>query len=234
MKKKNYFSLLLLLAVCVGCNGNKQNQAKPYSETLSTDTVATNTVNISYFFNGDFVYFADAANFTDCLTGKTFPVAMKDKYIDVEKQYKEMNPSEKEAINCSVMGYFTQKGADEEGENQQLVITSFLGFDRTVGCDPLKKITQNIYACFHPDDKTPVSKTSITFNDDYTYQCSTYQLSPIELLSDYKGHWYRTSEDNIVLLVDDNVLYEGVINFTNMNLELQNDNEQEVIFKPGV
>ena len=125
-----------------------------------------------------------------------------------------------------------QKPETNEGE-MQMVITDFLGFDKDTPCLLKDIITDNIYANFQPNEEDAKTKTSITFDKNYTFQCSTYQLDPVQQLSDFKGDWYRTAKDNIVLLVNGEVLYEGVIEYSSMNLILQNDSEQEVIFQKG-
>lgn len=232
MNTRKLVGLFLLLPLLAACTGNKQSGATADTETFTKDTIPTGP-NI-FYFNGDFTYYADAATLKDCITGAVLPVAMKGEYLKVEKKYQEMKPKEMEAINCGVMGYLVPKEADEEGPDMQLLITGLVGFDRTVSCNSKNVITDAVYATFHPDEKEAQTKTSLTFDNDYTFQCITYQLSPSKFVSDYKGHWYRTAEDNIVLLVNGEVLYEGTIDYSNMNLILQNDNEKEVIFRKGI
>ena len=232
MNTRKLVGLFLLLPLLAACTGNKQSGATADTETFTKDTIPTGP-NI-FYFNGDFTYYADAATLKDCITGAVLPVAMKGEYLKVEKKYQEMKPKEMEAINCGVMGYLVLKEADEESPDMQLLITGLVGFDRTVSCNPKNVITDAVYATFHPDEKEAQTKTSLTFDNDYTFQCITYQLSPSKFVSDYKGHWYRTAEDNIVLLVNGEVLYEGTIDYSNMNLILQNDNEKEVIFRKGI
>ena len=201
MKTRKLIGLLFILPLLAACTGNKQSDETAQTETFTKDTIPTG------------------------------PVAMKGEYLKVEKKYQEMKPREAEAINCGVMGYLIPKETDEEGPDMQLLITGLVGFDRAVSCNPENIITDAVYATYHPDEKEAQTKTSITFDNDYTFQCTTYQLSPVKLVSDYKGHWFRTAKDNIVLLVNGEVLYEGTIDYSNMNLILQNDDEKEVVFK---
>lgn len=229
MKTRKLIGLLFILPLLAACTGNKQSDETAQTETFTKDTIPTGP-NI-FYFNGDFTYYADAATLKDCISGAILPVAMKGEYLKVEKKYQEMKPRETEAINCGVMGYLIPKETDEEGPDMQLLITGLVGFDRTVSCNPENIITDAVYATYHPDEKESQTKTSITFDNDYTFQCTTYQLSPVKLVSDYKGHWFRTAKDNIVLLVNGEVLYEGTIDYSNMNLILQNDDEKEVVFK---
>lgn len=232
MKTKRLNWLLIIPFVLLSCSGGGKQSGVINTETLTTDTIPT-APNI-FYFNGDFTYYADAATLKDCISGATLPIAMQGEYLKVEKKYKEMNPAPMEAINCSVMGYLIDKGADEEGPQKQLLITGLVGFDRTVSCNPEQRITDDIYAVFRPDEAHAKTKTSLTFNEDFTFQCSTYQLSPIKLISDFKGHWYRTDENLVVLLVDGNMLYQGTIDFKNMNLILENDSDKNVVFRRGI
>lgn len=232
MRKISWFAFLLPLLVACSGNSNKlQKEIADARTSIEADTMKS--AQSSFYFNGDFIYMADAASLLDCITAEALPVAMKGDYIKVEKKYKDLKPEPLEAINCSVMGYLIDKPANEEGPAKQLVITALIGFDRTVRCNPKKVITNDVYAHYSPNDKNAKTKTSLTLDSDYTYQCTVYQLSPIKLISQTNGHWHRMAMDNIVFLVDGNVLYEGTIDFNSMNLILQNDNEKEVIFKKG-
>lgn len=46
-------------------------------------------VDMSATLTGSFVYFADAALFTDCVTGQRMPVVMEGAYLDLERAYLE-------------------------------------------------------------------------------------------------------------------------------------------------
>jgi NlpE C-terminal OB domain len=232
MKTKRLSWLLFIPFVLLSCSGGGKQSEVVNTETLTTDTIPTGP-NI-FYFNGDFTYYTDAATLKDCASGATLPVAMKGEYLMVEKKYKEMNPKPMEAINCGVMGHLIDKGADEEGPQKQLLITALVGFDRTVSCNPDQRITEDVYAFFRPDEAHAKTKTSLTLNEDYSFQCSTYQLSPVELISDFRGHWFRTDKDLVVLLVDGNVLYQGTIDFKNMSLILENDSDKNVVFRRGI
>ena len=233
MRTRNLSWLFAVPVFFMACTGNKQQAMEMAdAETISTDTLPSGR-NI-FYFNGDFTYYADAATLKDCVSGSTLPIAMKGEYLKVEKKYKEMDPKPKEAINCGVMGYLINKGSNEEGAKKQLLITGLVGFDKSASCTPSQRITDDIYAVFRPNEEQAKTKTSLTFDKDFTFQCVTYQLSPVKLLSEFKGDWYRTDKNLIVLLVNGDVLYQGTIDFTNMNLILENDQEKNVIFRRGI
>ncbi|MEG1749398.1 MAG: hypothetical protein RR249_06890 [Tannerellaceae bacterium] len=205
---------MVLLAALAACGGKKAEMA---------DT--------SWYFNGDFVYFADAASLKDCATGTVLPIAMKGDYKALEKAYLAMNPDEKESINCELKGYLIDKPANEEGLEKQLVVTSLIGFDRTVGCSETF-LTQNVYAAYITPDAKPEQKTSLTLDANYTFQSSTYQLSPIELTDQANGTWHRTADEKIILLVGDSILYEGSINTAQHSLLLTKRSDgKETLFQ---
>lgn len=230
---KTFNWLILTIPLFIACNnGNKvQKEIAEAQTTIEADT--TKGKPTSFFFSGDFIYMADAASLKDCITGAVFPVVMKGAYKEVERKYNELNPEPLETINCSVMGYLVDKQPGEEGPNKQLLITGLVGFDRSVTCNDPDKITNATFIHYSPDEKNVKTITKITFNPDYTYKCCVYKYQPADMLSKTMGHWHRMAKDNIVLLTDGDVLYEGNIDFSNMSLLLQNDNEKEVVFKKG-
>lgn len=233
MKMKQLNWLVLCLPLWLACTGNKlQKDIVKAETTVEADTIKGSPS--SFYFAGEFTYFADAATLHDCITGSTLPVAMKGQFPKVEKKYGELDPEPMQAIHCAVMGYLVDKEPDEEGPQKQLLITSLIGFDPSVKCNPEHQLTEAVYAHFTPNEEEPKTKTSIMMSTDYTYECTTYQLYPVKRLSRYTGHWYRMAKDNIVFLTDGDILYEGNIDFTNMNLILQNDNEKEVIFRRDI
>lgn len=222
---------LPLLIACTGGNKKLQKEIANAQTTVETDTIKSGPS--SFYFNGDFIYLADAASLKDCITGTVFPIVMKDAYREVERKYKELDPEPLEAINCGVMGYLVDKPENEEGPQKQLVITGLVGFDRSVACSNADNVTDGTYVHYYPNDEKVETITKMTLNSDYTYRCSVYKFEPAELISQTCGHWHRTAKDNIVFLVDGNVLYEGNIDFNNMSFLLQNDNEKEVVFEKG-
>lgn len=230
MGTKTIIAILLLgLPILNSCNGNKPSTPVVDNQTVSQDTVAQ--ARSQFYFNGDFTYYADAAIFKDCITGNSLPVAQTSEYLKLEKMYTDLKPEQQEAVNCAVMGYLITKNPSEEGPNLQLVVTGIISMEKNSNCNTANNITNCNYINYSPNEKEAKSKTTLTFNKDYTFQCTTYQISPMQLLNNNQGKWHRTDLDNIVLLVNGDILYEGVIDFSNMNLILQNDNQKEIIFK---
>ena len=72
--------LLLVSATTVALSGCTPEE--PPVEEVETTTQIQQAVMV-----GMFQYMADAPNFTDCTTGKRYPVAMEEDYISLEKTY---------------------------------------------------------------------------------------------------------------------------------------------------
>lgn len=230
MRKINWLVLVFpLLVACTGSNNKLQKEIADSQTTVEADT--TKSGPSSFYFNGDFIYLADAASLKDCATGSVFPIAMKGAYREVERKYKELDPEPLEAINCEVMGYLADKPKDEEGPDKQLVITGLVGFDRSITCSNADNLTDGTYIYYEPNEENVQTITKLNLDNDYTFSCAVYKYEPAELISKTSGHWHRMAKDNIVFLVDGDVLYEGNIDFNNMNFLLQNDNEKEVVFE---
>lgn len=229
MKKISWLILTALLFMSCTNSNKLQKEIADAETTIETDT--TQSGPSSFYFNGDFIYLADAATLKDCLTGSIFPIAMKGAFKELERKYRELDPEPLEAINCAVLGYLVDKPADQEGPDKQLVVTALVGFDRTITCNNSEKLTSDPYIRYSPNEENVKTIIKIRFNNDYTFMRCVYRYEPAKVLTKTIGHWYRTAQDNIVLLTDGNVLYEGTIDFSNMTLLLQNDNEKEVFFK---
>lgn len=73
--------------------------------------IASGTVNLAgclesaaATFTGLFVYLADSAHFTDCATGRRYPVAMRDGYPELERRYLEKRAGPGEPLAVTVSG----------------------------------------------------------------------------------------------------------------------------------
>jgi copper homeostasis protein (lipoprotein) len=60
--------------------------ASPY-ELVSQGTL--DPIDPSLTFGGEMIYLADAARFTECLTGRDYPIAMEGEYLQLERAYLE-------------------------------------------------------------------------------------------------------------------------------------------------
>lgn len=69
--------------------------------------------------SGMYKYFADAAVFTDCVTGKTFPV---ENNIALEKGYLKTRKNVGEPVFLTLKGYFDIRPSMEEGQSDKMLI----------------------------------------------------------------------------------------------------------------
>ena len=76
---KKVYLLLIAFVLLISCGGQKTDDAK--------NAAATDGEQISKTFEGDFVYYADSANFSNYTEMKTYPVAMEGEYINLEREY---------------------------------------------------------------------------------------------------------------------------------------------------
>ena len=81
-------------------------------------------------FEGDFVYYADSANFSNYTEMKNYPVAMEGEYLNLEREYTGFNFAEPTKVNLKVEGYLEERPGMEEGTtNMFLIVTKVIGFD---------------------------------------------------------------------------------------------------------
>lgn len=225
---KQFSWLLMLILAVSACTHKTGTGSGPVEATLQPDTMPE--PRGSYYFSGDFRYFADAATFRDCLTNDTFPVVMKGDYHKMEKEYTRMKVDDPEGIYCEVMGYLVNKPAGEEGPDKQILITSLIRFDQTAACH-LSSVTDGIYAVYMPDKEDATRKVSLKLNGDYTFQAVVTDLKTKKQVSSVEGVWHRTSDEDIVFLTDGEVYYQGIIDFTTLNLKLYDNNGKLWTFK---
>jgi copper homeostasis protein (lipoprotein) len=86
---------------------------------------------ISAPMSGLFLYFADAATFTECRTGRTYPVAMEGAYLDAERAFLE---SEGREPGSPVLA--TLEGTLAPREPMEGPVRTHLVVDRLVRMDP--------------------------------------------------------------------------------------------------
>ena len=122
MKK---IALLSLLSLAMAACGEKKSAERT---DLKVDTR-------NMYFGGDFIYFADAAVFSDCATGARYNVSRNDVYLQVEKKYSSFKFTNHETISLDVLGYLVPKSAAEEGHPYTLVMTEVLEIDPGLECD---------------------------------------------------------------------------------------------------
>ncbi|MEI0532183.1 copper homeostasis protein [Brachyspira pilosicoli] len=121
---KRIFLLFIVFIAAISCSNkteNNENAAMPNETQLTSNTTA---------FEGDFVYYADSAIFSNYAEMKNYPVAMEGEYINLEREYTAFNFTEPTKVNLKVEGYLEDRPGMEEGTtNKYLIVTKIIGFD---------------------------------------------------------------------------------------------------------
>ena len=87
------------------------------------------------FLTGMFRYMADAATFTECLTGRTYPVAMEGAYLDAERAYTRLEGREPGAPVLALLhGRLAMRPSMEGPDRTHLEIERFLRLDPDWTC----------------------------------------------------------------------------------------------------
>ncbi len=87
--------------------------------------------------SGMFSYLADAAAFTECLTGVRYPVAMEADYLALERAYTQAPHEPGAAVRVNLEGRLAQRPKMEgEGLQPTLVVDSFIGISPGETCPP--------------------------------------------------------------------------------------------------
>ncbi|WP_288695426.1 copper homeostasis protein [uncultured Brachyspira sp.] len=121
---KKIFLLFIVFIAAISCSNkteNNENAAMPNETQLTSNTLT---------FEGDFVYYADSAIFSNYAEMKNYPVAMEGEYINLEREYTGFNFAELTKVNLKVEGYLEDRPGMEEGTtNKYLIVTKIIGFD---------------------------------------------------------------------------------------------------------
>ena len=148
------------------------------------------------FFAGQFVYFADAANVTDCATGVRLPVAMKDAYIHAERAYTAMSPAMGEGIYVEFFGHISDEPRMEgNGTERAFVIDSLIGFDRNKACR-----AQWLLAGVYESTDGGIKRV-LRLRPDYSFSETIFESE--ENVKREAGRWYRNAELELVLEISD-------------------------------
>lgn len=86
---------------------------------------------------GMFRYFADAALFRDCRTGKSFPVAMEGAYIELERAYLNSGIEGGSEVMVHLRGRYLERPAMEGNHNEvKLIVDKLEKLDLENSCAP--------------------------------------------------------------------------------------------------
>ncbi len=103
---------------------------KPIVSTLPyelTGAQPLQPIEVSLLLSGMFVYFADAARLTECLTDRNFPVAMEGDYLALERAYLEKRKAPVEPLMATFEGSIAERPRMEgEGMEATAIVRRFI------------------------------------------------------------------------------------------------------------
>jgi len=88
-------------------------------------------------WRGDFVYFADAALFTDCASGKRWPVAMSADAVALQRSYLAWRKEPATALLVNFDGRLEVREAMEGPAREQMVVEKFRSVEPGSTCATL-------------------------------------------------------------------------------------------------
>ena len=125
---KRIYLLLIVFVLAISCSNKTESTANTSADNNAA--AETQLTSNTQTFEGDFVYYADSANFSNYTEMKTYPVAMEGEYINLEREYTGFNFAEPTKVNLKVEGYLEERPGMEEGTtNMFLIVTKIIGFD---------------------------------------------------------------------------------------------------------
>lgn len=115
-------------------HGNPIKSSLPYSLTPRVFT----PLDIKTGMTGEFRYMADAAQFTECHTQRTYPVAMERDYLALEKAYSGLDkPAPGAPVVVSIEGEIAYHPGMEEsqGDIETVFVNHFIGIPDRLTCE---------------------------------------------------------------------------------------------------
>lgn len=171
--------MLLLGVALVGC-ASKRNVVIPEND----------------YFSGEFVYFADAANFTDCATGVRYPVSHTKAYQRIERSYLMLTPTPAQPLYVEFRGRIVEEPSMEEsaGNVATIVIDSLIGFHKNEACDD-NMLLAGVYESTN-DDVCEI----IRLKPNYTYEAESFADNGV--VKQVAGIWKRSAMLELLLIPD--------------------------------
>ncbi len=96
----------------------------PYD--LTTDGTLDETDIEHLLMSGMMVYMADAASFTDCITGQDYPIAMEEDYPALEEAYLAQGTGDGAPLYVETVGSLLRRPAMEGPDKRSLVAENFI------------------------------------------------------------------------------------------------------------
>ena len=207
--KKLFYVILPIVVLMVSSCGQKKNEK---SAQIQYDTIpATQITNaMEYYFEGNFSYLADAAVLKESSTGVNLPVVIDGAFLDAEKAYTDLKSGGKPVFG-QFRGILKQKGAEEEGNDNQLFITQFIDFNPQAKSGD-KLLTGEYQAV----------DQALSLNSDHTYKLMAKDGET------ESGKWYLSAEDVLVFVSGDR---HTLMNVDYDKKELRAKDDTPLVFK---
>lgn len=117
---------LVVCAMAAACSASERTDAGP--PTTDASPGARVPGELAATLRGDFLYFADAAIFTECGSGRALPVAMEGAYIDAERAYTAATQGSMQPLRIEVVASVQERPrVDAEGTEPTLVVERYVG-----------------------------------------------------------------------------------------------------------
>jgi copper homeostasis protein (lipoprotein) len=88
-------------------------------------------------WRGDFLYFADSAVFTDCTSGKRWPVAQTGDYLALEHAYLQWRSAPKASLLANIDGRVEMMEPMEGPAREHMVVERFVSVQPGMSCESL-------------------------------------------------------------------------------------------------
>jgi uncharacterized lipoprotein NlpE involved in copper resistance len=121
-------SFVILLPACApppGESGPKDASVES-SSTTEPETLV---------MNGLFTYMADAAQFRDCRSGRSYPVSMEADYLALERAYLGARSEPGAPVFATIEGSILERPAMEGGPRPHVVVTRLKSIDPGRRCE---------------------------------------------------------------------------------------------------
>lgn len=191
---KNSPLVLVLATLLISCGESGINK------TLERYSMLDNPMGYTddFYASGELVYYVHQATFTDCLTGRTFPVCQEGDYLNAERQYTALPKHNMQPYYACMRGYLRRKRTGHDVGDMKLVITDFGKFDTLRRCTPEMYLPGN----YSETLKKKHPKTHLVIFGDYTFQKVCYDADQ-KITEVMDGYWGRIEESVMIFIGTD-------------------------------
>lgn len=129
-----YLKILLCFSIMVYGICMLSCKSKPIGVLKSAETISS-TMTKGDTMRGKFIYMADAANFTFCISGDKIPVAMEAAYIEAERAYTSSDHKDMQSLYILFIGLVEDRDNGEGNFTPHVIINKLLSSDINGKCE---------------------------------------------------------------------------------------------------